>query len=153
MTAYHFPALVGSSGMQRTLRFVQPLALNAHPRATCSSRGPDWAGWPSPTAKSIGSSTLCVKMSSCLRNSSPTCVIWSTHPIATGHVIASKQLSEALGRLQKAGILRPANCLCAFGNRCTMTCYKAWTKPTAHMVLSSFADHTVPRGAVGNARG
>lgn len=41
MVAYHFPPLVGSSGIQRTLRFVQhlpslgwqPLVLTAHPRA------------------------------------------------------------------------------------------------------------------------
>ena len=41
MIAYHFPPLAGSSGIQRTLRFVQhlpslgwqPLVLSAHPRA------------------------------------------------------------------------------------------------------------------------
>lgn len=41
MVAYHFPPLAGSSGIQRTLRFVQhlpsygwqPLLLSAHPRA------------------------------------------------------------------------------------------------------------------------
>ncbi len=41
MVAYHFPPLVGSSGIQRTLRFVQhlpslgwqPLVLSVHPRA------------------------------------------------------------------------------------------------------------------------
>ena len=41
MVAYHFPPLAGSSGIQRTLRFVQhlprrgwqPLVLSAHPRA------------------------------------------------------------------------------------------------------------------------
>jgi glycosyltransferase involved in cell wall biosynthesis len=41
MVAFHFPPLVGSSGIQRTLRFVQhlpslgwqPLVLTAHPRA------------------------------------------------------------------------------------------------------------------------
>ena len=41
MIAYHFPPLAGSSGIQRTLRFVQqlpdsgwhPLVLTAHPRA------------------------------------------------------------------------------------------------------------------------
>lgn len=41
MVAYHFPPLAGSSGIQRTLRFVQhlpafgwfPLVLTAHPRA------------------------------------------------------------------------------------------------------------------------
>ena len=41
MVAYHFPPLAGSSGIQRTLRFVQqlpahgwqPLVLGAHPRA------------------------------------------------------------------------------------------------------------------------
>lgn len=41
MVAYHFPPLAGSSGIQRTLRFVQqlpdfgwePIILTAHPRA------------------------------------------------------------------------------------------------------------------------
>ena len=41
MVAYHFPPLAGSSGIQRTLRFVQhlpafgwePIVLTAHPRA------------------------------------------------------------------------------------------------------------------------
>ena len=41
MVAYHFPPLAGSSGVQRTLRFVQhlpsfgwePLVLTTHPRA------------------------------------------------------------------------------------------------------------------------
>ena len=41
MIAYHFPPLAGSSGIQRTLRFVQhlpshgwqPLVLSADPRA------------------------------------------------------------------------------------------------------------------------
>ena len=41
MIAYHFPPLAGSSGIQRTLRFVQhlpkfgwePMVLSAHPRA------------------------------------------------------------------------------------------------------------------------
>ena len=41
MIAYHFPPLAGSSGIQRTLRFVQhlptfgwePIVLTAHPRA------------------------------------------------------------------------------------------------------------------------
>ena len=41
MVAYHFPPLAGSSGIQRTLRFVQhlpalgwqPLVLSADPRA------------------------------------------------------------------------------------------------------------------------
>ncbi len=41
MVCYHFPPLAGSSGIQRSLRFVQhlpesgwqPLVLSAHPRA------------------------------------------------------------------------------------------------------------------------
>ena len=41
MVAFHFPPLQGSSGIQRTLRFVQhlpalgwqPIVLSAHPRA------------------------------------------------------------------------------------------------------------------------
>ena len=41
MIAYHFPPLAGSSGIQRTLRFMrhlpefgwEPLVLTAHPRA------------------------------------------------------------------------------------------------------------------------
>ena len=41
MVAFHFPPLAGSSGIQRTLRFVQhlpalgwePIVLSAHPRA------------------------------------------------------------------------------------------------------------------------
>ena len=41
LVAYHFPPLAGSSGIQRTLRFVQhlpkfgwqPMVLSAHPRA------------------------------------------------------------------------------------------------------------------------
>lgn len=45
MIAYHFPPLAGSSGVQRTLRFVQqlprhgwePIVLTAHPRAYANS--------------------------------------------------------------------------------------------------------------------
>ncbi|WP_342120941.1 glycosyltransferase [Pseudoduganella sp. OTU4001] len=51
MVAFHFPPLRGSSGIQRTLKFVQylptlgwqPLVLSAHPRAY-ANQGPDQMG-------------------------------------------------------------------------------------------------------------
>lgn len=57
MIAYHFPPLAGSSGIQRTLRFVQhlpahgwqPLVLSAHPRAYESVSGDLLAEVPADT--------------------------------------------------------------------------------------------------------
>ena len=52
MVAFHFPPQRGSSGIQRTLKFVhylpalgwQPLVLSAHPRAYEDAGGPSYAG-------------------------------------------------------------------------------------------------------------
>jgi hypothetical protein len=89
MIAYHFPPLAGSSGIQRSLRFVQqlpqfgwqPLVLTAHERAyehvsddlleqipsgTVVRRAfaldaARHLGWRGRTAGSVGASTRCAR--------------------------------------------------------------------------------------------
>jgi hypothetical protein len=43
MIAYHFPPLAGSSGIQRTLRFVQHWSIWASCKASVSSLETRWA--------------------------------------------------------------------------------------------------------------
>ncbi|MCV2355497.1 glycosyltransferase [Paucibacter sp. B2R-40] len=128
MVAYHFPPLSGSSGIQRTLRFVQqlpamgwnPLVLTAHQRAyehisndllkevpidtlvvraqawdtarhlnlagrylSAMARPDRWVSWQFDAIR---------KGMQMVVDHKPD-LIWSTYPIATAHLIASK-LSE-----------------------------------------------------------
>jgi glycosyltransferase involved in cell wall biosynthesis len=125
MIAYHFPPLAGSSGIQRTLRFVQhlpslgwqPLVLSASP--TAYERTSDdliadipggtvvrrafaldtarhlqiagrYAGWMARPDRWISWQFDGMRQGLKLIDEFKPNVIWSTYPIATAHVIASK---------------------------------------------------------------
>jgi glycosyltransferase involved in cell wall biosynthesis len=109
MIAYHFPPLAGSSGIQRTLRFVQhlpelgwqPLVLTANPRsyentsddqldtARHLSVGGRYFGWMARPDRWVSWKFAAIREGQRLiREFSPD-VIWSTYPIATAHVIAA----------------------------------------------------------------
>ncbi|QDL39622.1 glycosyltransferase [Rhodoferax sediminis] len=125
MIAYHFPPLAGSSGIQRTLRFVQhlpalgwqPLVLSAHPRAyenTSDDLLADvptatvvrrafaldtarhlqlkgrYLGWMARPDRWISWKFDAIRQGIKLIDEYKPDVIWSTYPIATAHVIASK---------------------------------------------------------------
>lgn len=125
MVAYHFPPLAGSSGIQRTLRFVQhlpslgwqPLVLSADPRAYEKTSDDLMADVPAGTVvrRAFALDTarhLQIKGRYLGRMARPDRwiswkfdavrqglqlikqfrpdVIWSTYPIATAHVIASR---------------------------------------------------------------
>ncbi|OGB11625.1 MAG: glycosyltransferase [Burkholderiales bacterium RIFCSPHIGHO2_12_FULL_61_11] len=125
MIAYHFPPLAGSSGIQRTLRFVQhlpafgwqPLVLSTHPRAyekasddlladvpagtvvrrafaLDTARHLQFAGrylgWMARPDRWISWKFDAVRQGLKLIGEYKPDVIWSTYPIATAHVIASK---------------------------------------------------------------
>jgi glycosyltransferase involved in cell wall biosynthesis len=125
MIAYHFPPLAGSSGIQRTLRFVQhlpalgwqPLVLTASPNAyertsdDLMSEVPAgtvvrrafaldtarhlqiagrYVGWMARPDRWISWQFDAVRQGLKLIEEFKPEVIWSTYPIATAHVIASK---------------------------------------------------------------
>lgn len=125
MVAYHFPPLAGSSGIQRTLRFVQhlpkfgwqPIVLTAHPRAyerTSDDLLTDipsttvvrrafaldtarhlqvagrYLGWTARPDRWISWQFDAVRQGLKLVKEHQPDLIWSTYPIATAHVIASK---------------------------------------------------------------
>jgi glycosyltransferase involved in cell wall biosynthesis len=125
MIAYHFPPLAGSSGIQRTLRFVQhlpalgwqPLVLSASPNAyerTSDDLLADvpsgtvvrrafaldtarhlqiagrYMGWMARPDRWISWQFDAVRQGLKLIEEFKPDVIWSTYPIATAHVIASK---------------------------------------------------------------
>lgn len=125
MIAYHFPPLAGSSGIQRTLRFVQhlpalgwqPLVLSTHPRAyerTSDDLTADvpagtvvrrafaldtarhlqisgrYVGWMARPDRWISWQFDAVRQGLEMIEEFKPDVIWSTYPIATAHVIASK---------------------------------------------------------------
>lgn len=125
MIAYHFPPLAGSSGIQRTLRFVQhlpslgwqPLVLSADPRAyenTSNDLLADvptatvvrrafaldtarhlqlkgrYLGWMARPDRWISWQFDAMRQGLQLIEEYKPDVIWSTYPIATAHVIASK---------------------------------------------------------------
>jgi glycosyltransferase involved in cell wall biosynthesis len=125
MVAYHFPPLAGSSGIQRTLRFVQhlpalgwqPLVLSVDPRAferTSEDLMADvpagtvvrrafaldtarhlqvagrYLGWMARPDRWISWQFDAVRQGLKLIAEFKPDVIWSTYPIATAHVIASK---------------------------------------------------------------
>lgn len=125
MIAYHFPPLAGSSGIQRTLRFVQhlpalgwqPLVLSASPNAyerTSDDLLADvpagtvvrrafaldtarhlqiagrYMGWMARPDRWISWQFDAVRQGLKLIDEFKPDVIWSTYPIATAHVIASK---------------------------------------------------------------
>ncbi len=125
MVAYHFPPLAGSSGIQRTLRFVQhlpslgwqPLVLSADPRAyekTSDDLMADvpngtvvrrafaldtarhlqvkgrYVGWMARPDRWISWKFDAVRQGLKLIKEFKPDVIWSTYPIATAHVIASR---------------------------------------------------------------
>jgi glycosyltransferase involved in cell wall biosynthesis len=125
MVAYHFPPLAGSSGIQRTLRFVQhlpslgwqPLVLSADPRAyekTSDDLMADvpvgtvvrrafaldtarhlqvkgrYVGWMARPDRWISWKFDAVRQGLQLIRAFKPDVIWSTYPIATAHVIASR---------------------------------------------------------------
>lgn len=125
MIAYHFPPLAGSSGIQRTLRFVQhlpsmgwqPLVLSADARAyerTSDDLLPEvpastvvrrayaldtarhlqvagrYLGWMARPDRWISWKFDAVRQGLQLIDEFKPDVIWSTYPIATAHVIASK---------------------------------------------------------------
>ena len=125
MIAYHFPPLAGSSGIQRTLRFVQhlpalgwqPLVLSAHPRAyekTSDDLLADvpatavvrrafaldtarhlqlkgrYLGWMARPDRWISWRFDAMRQGLQLVEEYKPDVIWSTYPIATAHVIASR---------------------------------------------------------------
>lgn len=125
MIAYHFPPLAGSSGIQRTLRFVQhlpslgwqPIVLSADPRAyerTSDDLLADvpsgtvvrrafaldtarhlqiagrYAGWMARPDRWISWQFDAVRQGLQLIEEFKPDAIWSTYPIATAHVIASK---------------------------------------------------------------
>ncbi len=125
MIAYHFPPLAGSSGIQRTLRFVQhlpalgwqPLVLSTHPRAyerTSDDLMADvptgtivrrafaldtarhlqiagrYVGWMARPDRWISWQFDALRQGLKLIDEFKPDVIWSTYPIATAHVIASK---------------------------------------------------------------
>lgn len=125
MIAYHFPPLAGSSGIQRTLRFVQhlpslgwqPLVLTASPRAyektsddlladvpantvvrrafaldsarhlTVKGR---YMGWMARPDRWVSWKFDAIRQGLNMIEEFKPDVIWSTYPIATAHVIASK---------------------------------------------------------------
>lgn len=125
MIAYHFPPLAGSSGIQRTLRFVQhlpkfgwqPIVLSASPNAyerTSDDLLNDvptdtvvrrafavdtarhlqvagrYMGWMARPDRWVSWQFDAVRQGMKLINEFKPDVIWSTYPIATAHVIASK---------------------------------------------------------------
>ncbi len=125
MIAYHFPPLAGSSGIQRTLRFVQhlpalgwqPLVLTASPHAyertsdDLMSEVPPgtvvrrafaldtarhlqiagrYVGWMARPDRWISWQFDAVRQGLKLIEEFKPDVIWSTYPIASAHVIASK---------------------------------------------------------------
>ena len=125
MIAYHFPPLAGSSGIQRTLRFVQhlpelgwqPLVLSASPRAyerTSDDLLADvpvgtvvrrafaldtarhlqvagrYLGWMARPDRWRSWQFDAVRQGLDLIEEFKPDVIWSTYPIATAHVIASR---------------------------------------------------------------
>ena len=125
MIAYHFPPLAGSSGIQRTLRFVQhlpllgwqPLVLSAHPLAyektgddllqdvpagTVVRRtfaldtarhlqlGGRYFEWMARPDRWISWKFAAIRAGLQLIEAYQPDVIWSTYPIATAHVIASR---------------------------------------------------------------
>ena len=125
MIAYHFPPLSGSSGIQRTLRFVQhlpalgwqPIVLSASPHAyerTSDDLMADvpvgtvvrrafaldtarhlqlagrYMGWMARPDRWISWQYDAVRQGLKLIKEFKPDVIWSTYPIATAHVIASK---------------------------------------------------------------
>ncbi|MCC6509048.1 MAG: glycosyltransferase [Pirellulaceae bacterium] len=125
MIAYHFPPLAGSSGIQRTLRFVQhlpsmgwlPLVLSADARSyerTSDDLLPEvpastvvrrafaldtarhlqvagrYLGWMARPDRWISWKFDAVRQGLQLIDEFKPDVIWSTYPIATAHVIASK---------------------------------------------------------------
>jgi len=125
MIAYHFPPLAGSSGIQRTLRFVQhlpalgwqPLVLSARPRAYENTSDDLLADVPAATVvrRAFALDTArhlqlkgrylawmarpdrwiswridAVRQGLRLIEEYKPGAIWSTYPIATAHVIASK---------------------------------------------------------------
>lgn len=114
MIAYHFPPLAGSSGIQRTLRFVQhlpsmgwqPLVLSAQPRAYEQTSDDLLADAPAGTVvrRAFALDTArhlqvadrwiswkfdAIRQGLKLIDEFKSDVIWSTYPIATAHVIAS----------------------------------------------------------------
>ncbi len=125
MIAYHFPPLAGSSGIQRTLRFMQhlpsmgwqPLVLSTDPRAyentsedllaevpasTVVRRAfaldtarhlqiaGRYLGWMARPDRWISWRFDAVRQGLNLIDEFKPDVIWSTYPIATAHLIASK---------------------------------------------------------------
>lgn len=125
MIAYHFPPLAGSSGIQRTLRFVQhlpsmgwqPLVLSASsnayertsddlladvPAGTVVRRAfaldtarhlqvaGRYVGWMARPDRWVSWQFDAVRQGMKLVKEFKPDVIWSTYPIATAHVIASK---------------------------------------------------------------
>lgn len=125
MIAYHFPPLAGSSGIQRTLRFVQhlpalgwqPIVLSASPNAyertsadllaevpadTVVRRAfaldtarhlqlaGRYVGWMARPDRWTSWRFDAVRQGLKLIKEFKPDVIWSTYPIATAHVIASK---------------------------------------------------------------
>jgi len=125
MIACHFPPMAGSSGIQRTLRFVQhlpalgwqPIVLSTHPRAyerTSEDLMSDvptgtvvrrafaldtarhlqiagrYAGWMARPDRWMSWQFDGVRQGLRLIEEFKPDVIWSTYPIATAHVIASK---------------------------------------------------------------
>lgn len=125
MIAYHFPPLAGSSGIQRTLRFVQqlpqfgwkPMVLTASPQAYEKTSGDLMAdvpadtvvrrafaldtarhlqikgryfGWMARPDRWVSWQFDAVRQGLKLIDEFKPDAIWSTYPIATAHVIASK---------------------------------------------------------------
>lgn len=125
MIAYHFPPLAGSSGIQRTLRFVQhlpllgwqPLVLSAHPIAfektgddllldvpsgTVVHRafaldtarhlqlGGRYFEWMARPDRWVSWKFDAIRVGLQLIEAYKPDVIWSTYPVATAHVIASR---------------------------------------------------------------
>jgi glycosyltransferase involved in cell wall biosynthesis len=125
MVAYHFPPLAGSSGIQRTLRFVQhlpgmgwqPLVLSADPRAYETVRDDLLADIPADTVvrrafaldtarhlqmrgrylswmarpdRWVSWKFAAIREGMRMIDEFKPDVIWSTYPIATAHLIASR---------------------------------------------------------------
>lgn len=125
MIAYHFPPMAGSSGIQRTLRFVQhlpflgwqPLVLSAHPMAyektgddllqdvptgtvvrrafaLDTARHLQLAGryfeWMARPDRWISWKFDAIRAGLQLIEEYKPDLIWSTYPVATAHVIASR---------------------------------------------------------------
>jgi len=125
MVAYHFPPLAGSSGIQRTLRFVQhlpgmgwrPLVLSADPRAYemvrddlladiptdtvvrrafaldtarhLQVRG-RYLGWMARPDRWVSWKFAAIRAGMRMIDEFKPDVLWSTYPIATAHLIASR---------------------------------------------------------------